>query len=71
MSGGSIWASLECQCSFWIAGGLVSYLTEYTHPPAIQKQQWHSRKAQIEPPLIECDCECSECGWAFRIRFHL
>jgi hypothetical protein len=27
MSWGSIWASLECQCCFWIAGGLVSYLT--------------------------------------------
>jgi hypothetical protein len=27
MSGGSIWASLERQCCFWIAGGLVSYLT--------------------------------------------
>jgi energy-converting hydrogenase Eha subunit B len=27
MSGGSIWASLECHCCFWIAGGLVSYLT--------------------------------------------
>jgi hypothetical protein len=26
-SGGSIWASLKCQCCFWIAGGLVSYLT--------------------------------------------
>jgi hypothetical protein len=26
-SGGSIGDSLECQCSFWIAGGLVSYLT--------------------------------------------
>ena len=26
-SGGSIWASLECQCCFWIPGGLVSYLT--------------------------------------------
>jgi hypothetical protein len=23
MSGGSIWASLDCQCCFWIAGGLV------------------------------------------------
>ena len=33
------------------------------HPPAIQKQHWHSREAQIEPPLIECECE-----WAFRIR---
>jgi hypothetical protein len=32
-----------------------------THPPAIQKQQWHSREAQIESPLIECE-------WAFRIR---
>jgi hypothetical protein len=27
MSGGSIWASLECQCCFRKAGGLVSYLT--------------------------------------------
>ena len=27
MSGGLIWASLERQCCFWIAGGLVSYLT--------------------------------------------
>jgi hypothetical protein len=27
MSGGSIWAFLECQWCFWIAGGLVSYLT--------------------------------------------
>jgi hypothetical protein len=26
-SGGSIWASLECQFCFWTAGGLVSYLT--------------------------------------------
>jgi hypothetical protein len=34
-----------------------------THPAAIQKQHWHSRRAQIEPPLIECECE-----WAFRIR---
>jgi hypothetical protein len=31
------------------------------HPLAIQKQHWHSREAQIEPPLIECE-------WAFRIR---
>jgi hypothetical protein len=27
MSGGSIWASFECQFCFWIAGGWVSYLT--------------------------------------------
>jgi hypothetical protein len=27
-----------------------------THPPAIQKlQHWHSREAQTEPPLIECE----------------
>jgi hypothetical protein len=32
-----------------------------THPPAIQKQHWQSREAQIELPLIECE-------WAFRIR---
>jgi hypothetical protein len=61
-SGGSIWASLECQCCFWIAGG-VSVVPYYvtTHPPAIQKQHWHSAigEAQIEPPLFE---------WAFRIQ---
>ena len=28
-----------------------------TGPLAIQKQQWDSREAQIEPPLIECECE--------------
>jgi hypothetical protein len=26
MSGGSIWASFDCQYCFWIVGGLVSYL---------------------------------------------
>jgi hypothetical protein len=40
-----------------------SHIVRYnTSPPAIQKQQWHSREAQIELPLIECECE-----WAFRI----
>jgi hypothetical protein len=58
----SIWASLECQCYFWIAGWWVVTLVRYDiNPPAIQKQQWHSREAQIELPLIECEC-------AFRIR---
>jgi hypothetical protein len=39
-----------------------SHIVRYdTSPPAIQKQQWHSREAQIESPLIECE-------WAFRIR---
>jgi hypothetical protein len=32
-----------------------------TDPPAIQKQHWHSREAQIEPPLCECE-------WAFGIQ---
>jgi hypothetical protein len=67
LSEGSIWASPECQCCFWIAGGLVSYLTRWlvtTHPPAIQKQHWHPREAQIEPPLIECE-------WAFRIQAYI
>jgi hypothetical protein len=45
----------------WRASVIPYYLP--THPPAIQKQHWHSREAQIEPPLIECECE-----WAFRIR---
>jgi hypothetical protein len=39
-----------------------SHIVRYdTTPPAIQKQHCHSREAQIEPPLIECE-------WAFRIR---
>jgi hypothetical protein len=53
---------------FWIAGWLVSYVPYYvsTHPPAIQKQHWHLREAQIEPPPIECECE-----WAFRIEGYM
>jgi hypothetical protein len=35
--------------------------TALLNPPAIQKQHWYSREAQIEPPLIECE-------WAFRIQ---
>jgi hypothetical protein len=34
MSGGSIWASLECQCCFWTAGGRV--VTEYGMTLALQ-----------------------------------
>jgi hypothetical protein len=49
-SGGSIWASLQCQCCFWIAGEWI--VTEY--------KLRHSREAQIEPPLFECE-------WAFRM----
>ena len=45
--------------SSWRASVIPYYVT--THPPAIQKQHWHSREAQIELPLIECE-------WAFRIR---
>jgi hypothetical protein len=33
-SGGSIWASLECQWCFWIAGGLVLYLTMWPYSPS-------------------------------------
>jgi hypothetical protein len=47
---------LECQCCFWITGGW--YIVRYD-TIAIQKQHWHSREAQIEPPL---------CEWAFRIQ---
>ena len=42
--------------------GEYSHIVRYdTNPPAIQKQHWHSREAQIEPPLFECE-------WAFRIQ---
>jgi hypothetical protein len=52
------WASVLF-LNMWRVSVLPYYGT--THPPAIQKQHWHSREAQIEPPLIECE-------WAFRIR---
>jgi hypothetical protein len=33
-----------------------SHIVRYdTNPPAIQKQQWHIREAQIEPSLFECE----------------
>jgi hypothetical protein len=67
-SGGSIWASVECQCCFWIARGLVSLPSCVTTDPlAIQKQHWHSREARIEPTLFECR-EPPLCEWAFRIQ---
>jgi hypothetical protein len=35
-----------------------SHIVGYdTNPPAIQKQQLHSREAQIDPPFIECECK--------------
>jgi hypothetical protein len=41
-----------------------SYIVRYdTNPPAIQKRHWHSKEAQIEPPLFECERE-----WAFSIQ---
>ena len=59
-SGGSIWASFECQCCFWIAGGLVSYLTMSLFTLQLfKKQHWQSREAQIERPLFECECICA------------
>jgi hypothetical protein len=51
------WMSVLFLNSWRVSSHIVRY---DTNPPAIQKQQWHSRKAQIEPPLIECE-------WAFRI----
>jgi hypothetical protein len=36
----------------WRVRVVTYYVT--AHPPAIQKQLCHSRKTQIEPPLIEC-----------------
>jgi hypothetical protein len=42
----------------WRASIIHYYVT--THPLAIQKQHWHSKEAQIEPPLIECEWAFSE-----------
>ena len=54
------WVSMLFLKSWRMSSHIVRY---DTNPPAIQKQQWHSREAQIELPLIQCRCE-----WAFRIR---
>jgi hypothetical protein len=48
----------------WRVSPVPYYVT--THPPAIQKQHWYSREAQIEPPLFECEHE-----WAFRIQAYI
>jgi hypothetical protein len=56
-SGGSIWASLECQCCFWIAS-VVPY---YVSPSSYSKTALTLKEARIEPPLFECE-------WAFRIQ---
>jgi hypothetical protein len=54
------WVSMLFLNSCRVSSHIVRY---DTNPTAIQKQNWHWRKAQIEPPLIDCECE-----WAFRIR---
>jgi hypothetical protein len=54
------WVSMLFLNSWRVSRHIVRY---DSNPPAIQKQHWHSREAQIEPPHIECQCE-----WAFRIR---
>ena len=61
MSGSSIWASLECHCCFWIAGGLVSYFTMWLLILQLFKNSIDTQEKLrlIEPPLIECE-------WAFR-----
>jgi hypothetical protein len=64
-------ATIECQCCFWIAGGLVSYtlilyvtilyvLTLQLFKYIDTKGNW---EAQIETPLFECE-------WAFRIQLY-
>jgi hypothetical protein len=45
------WMSMLFLNSWRVSSHIVRYDTS---PPAIQKQHWHSREAQIEPPLIEC-----------------
>jgi hypothetical protein len=57
--------SFSCVSKLFLNSCSVSVVPYYVtaHPPAIQKQNWHSKEAQIEPPLIECECE-----WAFRIQ---
>jgi hypothetical protein len=59
MSGGSIWASLECHSCFWIAGGwVVTYLVRNdTNPRAIQKQLRPAReKLRYGRKCLRCTC---------------
>jgi hypothetical protein len=65
MSGSSIWASVECNCCFWIAGGLVSYLTMWLLTLRLFKNSIDTQeKLRLNlHALIECECE-----WAFRIQ---
>jgi hypothetical protein len=49
MSGSSIWASLECHCCFWIAGGLIS-VVQHLRPH--KKNSWlASPPAHKKAPL--------------------
>jgi hypothetical protein len=66
MSGGSIWASRKSQCCFWIAGGLLSYLTKWllTLQLFINSNDTKKKLRLILHSLSEC--ECAE--WTFRIR---
>ena len=48
----SVSAGLEQLEGEYIGSHIVRY---ETNPPAIQKQHWRSREAQIEPPLFECE----------------
>jgi hypothetical protein len=52
------WVSVLFFNSWRVSSRIVRY---DTNPPAIQKHHWHSREAQIEPPLFEYE-------WAFRIQ---
>jgi hypothetical protein len=52
------WVSMLFLNSWRVSSHTVRY---DTNAPAIQKQHWHSREAQIEPPLFERE-------WAFRIQ---
>jgi hypothetical protein len=62
--GSSIWASLECQCCFWITGRLVSYLTMWVLTLQLFKNSIDTQgklRLNNEPPVFECE-------WAFRIQ---
>jgi hypothetical protein len=66
MSVSSIWASLEGQRCFGIAGGVVSYLTMWLLTLQLFKNNTDTQeKLRLNlPPLIECE-------WAFRIQAYV
>jgi hypothetical protein len=77
MCGSSIWAFLECHCCFWIAGGLVSYLTMWLLTLQLLKNSIDTQE-KLRLNLHSWECEllkygriCLKCKTSRYLRFKL